>query len=87
MKMPGLNGQDLYMSLAERPHHYRERFLFVTGDAIAAQTREFLERNKIPCLTKPFLLEELTAKIRQLLADHLQKSQAPNTLQTKAARK
>jgi len=46
----------------------RERFLFVTGDIIAAQTREFLERNHLPHVAKPFRVEELTEKVRGLLA-------------------
>jgi len=46
----------------------RERFLFVTGDVIAAQTREFLERNHLPHVAKPFRVEELTEKVHGVLA-------------------
>jgi DNA-binding NtrC family response regulator len=31
-----------------------ERFLFVTGDVLAARTRDFLERNHLPHVAKPF---------------------------------
>ena len=68
MKMPGLDGQHFYKSLERCGNSLRERFLFVTGDVIAAQTREFLERNHLPHVAKPFRVEELTEKVRGVLA-------------------
>ncbi len=68
MKMPGLDGQHFYKSLEHSGNSLRERFLFVTGDVIAAQTREFLERNHLPHVAKPFRVEELTEKVHGVLA-------------------
>jgi len=68
MKMPGLDGQHFYKSLEQSGNSLRERFLFVTGDVIAAQTREFLERNHLPHVAKPFRVEELTEKVHGVLA-------------------
>src|SRR5205807_8110418 len=48
IKMPGLDGQHFYKLLERSGNPLRERFLFVTGDLIAAHTREFLERHGIP---------------------------------------
>ncbi|MGH9742206.1 MAG: ATP-binding protein, partial [Candidatus Acidiferrum sp.] len=48
MKMPGLDGQHFYQSLAQARNPLHERFLFVTGDVIAHQTHEFLQRNRLP---------------------------------------
>jgi DNA-binding response OmpR family regulator len=45
----------------------RERFLFVTGDVMAAQTREFLDRYRLPHVAKPFRVEELTEKVHAVL--------------------
>ncbi len=67
MKMPGLDGQHFYKFLKRSGNPLRERFLFVTGDIVAAQTREFLERNRVPHVAKPFLVEELTEKVRGVL--------------------
>src|SRR6267143_1332278 len=74
MKMPGLDGQHFYKSLERSGNPLHERFLFVTGDIIAAQTREFLERHHLPHVAKPFRVEELTEKVRGVLAitDHHQ---------------
>jgi CheY-like chemotaxis protein len=63
MKMPGLDGQRFYRSLERDGNPLRERFLFMTGDVMAAQTREFLNRNRLPHVAKPFRVEELTEKV------------------------
>jgi signal transduction histidine kinase/FixJ family two-component response regulator len=68
MKMPGLDGQSFYRSLERSNNPLRKRFLFVTGDIVAAQTREFLERNHLPHVAKPFRVEELTEKVHSVLA-------------------
>jgi signal transduction histidine kinase/FixJ family two-component response regulator len=67
MKMPGLDGQHFYKSLERSGNPLRERFLFVTGDIIAAHTREFLERHNLPHVAKPFRVEELTEKVHGVL--------------------
>jgi signal transduction histidine kinase/CheY-like chemotaxis protein len=71
MKMPGLDGQHFYKSLVRTGNPLRERFLFVTGDIVAAQTREFLARNSLPHVAKPFRVEELTEKVRAVLASRV----------------
>jgi hypothetical protein len=43
----------------------------VTGDVIAQQTQEFLERNRVPHVAKPFRVEELTAKVFGVLDGQL----------------
>jgi len=68
MKMPGLDGQHFYKSLERSGNPLRKRFLFVTGDVVAAHTREFLERNHLPHVAKPFRVEELTEKVHSVLA-------------------
>ena len=67
MKMPELDGEHFYQALAHAQNPLRERFLFVTGDVLAAHTRDFLERNHLPHVAKPFRVEELTEKIRSVL--------------------
>jgi signal transduction histidine kinase/ActR/RegA family two-component response regulator len=68
MKMPGIDGQHFYRSLAQTHPALQDHFLFVTGDVLALQTQEFLERNRIPHLAKPFRVEELTECIHRLFA-------------------
>jgi signal transduction histidine kinase/ActR/RegA family two-component response regulator len=67
MKMPELDGEHFYQALAAAKNPLRDRFLFVTGDVLAAHTRDFLQRNHLPHVAKPFRVEELTEKIRGIL--------------------
>jgi len=67
MKMPELDGEHFYQALVHAKNPLQERFLFVTGDVLAAHTRDFLERNHLPHVAKPFRVEELTEKIRGVL--------------------
>jgi signal transduction histidine kinase/ActR/RegA family two-component response regulator len=68
MKMPGLDGQNFYKALVRAGNSLRGRFLFVTGDVIAPRTRKFLKRYHLPHVAKPFRVEELTEKVKQVLA-------------------
>jgi CheY-like chemotaxis protein len=69
MKMPGIGGQDFYEALVRSGNPLRDRLLFVTGDVIAAQTHAFLRRSQRPHVAKPFRVEELTQKVRQVLTE------------------
>jgi signal transduction histidine kinase/CheY-like chemotaxis protein len=88
MKMPGLDGQHFYQTLVRTGNPLREKFLFVTGDVIAAHTQEFLACNHLPHVAKPFRVEELTEKVRQVLAGaKLGQPVTEQTVRTNAARK
>jgi signal transduction histidine kinase/CheY-like chemotaxis protein len=69
MKMPGLDGQHFYETLACMGSPLSKRFLFVTGDVLSSHTQEFLERHNLPHVAKPFRVEELTEKVRRVLAE------------------
>lgn len=71
MKMPELDGQHFFESRAAAHSDLPGRFLFVTGDVIATQTQEFLERHGLPHVAKPFRIEELSEKVFSLLDSHL----------------
>ncbi|MGC1613921.1 MAG: ATP-binding protein [Candidatus Acidiferrum sp.] len=71
MKMPGLDGQHFFQSLERARSPLQDRFLFVTGDVLARQTHEFLERNRLPHVAKPFRVEELMEKVFGLLDGRL----------------
>jgi signal transduction histidine kinase/CheY-like chemotaxis protein len=68
MRMPGLDGERFYKTLAAAGNPLSRRFLFVTGDVVAAHTHDFLERNQLPHVAKPFRVEELTEKVRRVLS-------------------
>jgi len=67
LRMPHFDGQSFYRSLQRAGSSLVDRILFVTGDVLSAQTREFLEPNHLPYLAKPFLVEELKLAVNRLL--------------------
>lgn len=69
IKMPGVDGEAFHQGLLERGHPLASRILFTTGDTLARKTNEFLERVRLPCLEKPFLVDELKAVVRNLLVE------------------
>jgi len=69
LRMPHFDGQAVYQSLQRAGSPLVDRILFVTGDVLAPQTREFLEPSRLPYLAKPFLVEELKLAVNHLLAE------------------
>lgn len=67
LRMPHFDGQAVYESLRRAGGPLLEKILFVTGDVLAPQTREFLEPSGLPYLAKPFLVEELKLAVNGLL--------------------
>ena len=67
LRMPRLDGQGFFWALVHSGNPAQHRILFITGDTLAPRTQEFLSKHEIPHLTKPFLVEELTLAVNQLL--------------------
>ena len=67
LKMPKLDGQALYEEAVRRGRTSRDRVLFITGDTMRPRTLEFVERDGLPYLAKPFLVEELIETVRRVL--------------------
>ncbi len=68
MKMPGLNGRQIYDQLRAQNPAARPPMVFVTGDIINEPLQRFLEQEQCHCLTKPFALSELSDTIKKILA-------------------
>ena len=66
-KMPGLNGRQIYERLRATDPALCRRVVFFSGDVINGHMREFLEREKRPCLAKPFAFGEVHAAIATVL--------------------
>lgn len=68
LRMPHLDGSSLYRELLRMGSPLAQRLVFITGDVLLPSTIEFLESCKVPCLAKPFLVEELKELVRGVLA-------------------
>ncbi|RLC70265.1 MAG: hypothetical protein DRI52_07405 [Chloroflexi bacterium] len=69
LKMPGLNGQEFYQRLVEMDSPLVQRVIFTTGDVVNPETRAFLEQTDRPCISKPFLQEDVLAVLREVLGE------------------
>jgi len=68
LKMPKLDGRALYEDALRHGRTSRDRVLFITGDTLRPRTLDFVERNALPYLAKPFLVDELTRTVRNVLS-------------------
>jgi two-component system NtrC family sensor kinase len=67
LHMPHLDGPGLYRELLRLRSPLAQRLVFVTADMLSPRTSEFLESCNVPCLAKPFLVEELKELVRSAL--------------------
>ncbi|PKB70491.1 MAG: hypothetical protein BZY87_10210 [SAR202 cluster bacterium Io17-Chloro-G6] len=63
LRMPGLDGQELYQLITEFSQDLAKKVVFITGDTARADTQRFLDSTASPVLSKPFTIEA----IRQLI--------------------
>jgi len=67
IRMKGMSGIELYQQMGKIAPALQERVVFITGDTLAPDTRDFLEKTKAPHICKPFDMEELRKMISQVL--------------------
>ena len=69
IKMPDMDGRELYRQLRELNPDLAHRTIFITGDTVSRDTRDFLQKVRNPCLAKPFRVREVRETILQVLED------------------
>lgn len=69
ISMPAMNGLGLYRCIEKIDESLARKVVFITGDTVSSDTREFLRDVGKPVVTKPFRLEELLRKV-QGIWDH-----------------
>jgi len=73
IKMPGLNGRQLYEWIRTTKPQFTRRIIFMTGDVINESLQLFLAQENLTCLNKPFALRDLRQAVKKILqsADEL----------------
>ena len=66
LRMPDINGQQLYQMVADTDPGLARKVIFVTGDTVRRETREFLEVTGNPVLSKPINMGDLRRQIQEL---------------------
>ena len=64
IRLPVMNGMELYQWLKEKHPQLASRVIFTTGSVMGGDTQSFLEQVTRPFLPKPFTPDELKAIIR-----------------------
>jgi len=67
IKLPTMNGKDLYQWLQEKQPQLARSVMFITGDVMGGDTFTFLEKTTRPFLLKPFTPAQLEATVRETL--------------------
>jgi two-component system NtrC family sensor kinase len=67
LRMPELDGPGLYRAVGARYPHLQSRFIFLTGDTLGKEARDFLEHAGVPHLVKPFSASEGRRLVQQAL--------------------
>ena len=69
IKMPRMDGKELYAWLQETAPRITSRIVFTTGSAVGQETERFLQSSGRPILLKPFTTEELRAIVKKALTE------------------
>jgi PAS domain S-box-containing protein len=67
LRMPALDGPGFYRGLEQSYPHLLQRIIFLTGDTLSPEARDFLEKVGVPRLSKPFRAAEVRQVIQQAL--------------------
>ena len=68
MRTPGgVNGADVHAWLKANQPDLLPRMLFITGDIVNEETARVLKTTGVPCIEKPFRVNELISAIKKVL--------------------
>lgn len=69
VRMPEMDGKELYRWLQERHTQLASRVIFTTGSVLGKDTEVFIEQTGRPFLPKPFTPDEIKAILRETLKE------------------
>lgn len=67
IKMPGIDGVELYKRIQKINKSLARRVVFITGDVMGADTEKFLSETKVAHIDKPFNAEQLSREVQRAL--------------------
>ncbi len=67
IKMPGMDGVELYRRIQKIAKSLTRRVVFITGDIMGADTEKFLSETKVAHVDKPFDAEQLSTEVQRAL--------------------
>ena len=76
IKMPDMNGIELYERMKEIDPLLQQKVVCITGDVVSSRNKAFLDETRLPCITKPFGIEELMHEVESVLGGQGKDAQA-----------
>jgi len=67
LRMPELDGPGLYRAIGQHDSRLLRRIIFLTGDTLGHDIREFLEQTAAMSVSKPFELEDVIRAVSRVL--------------------
>ena len=67
IRMPGMSGTEIYTHIIEKMPVLKGKIIIVTGDVMGQDVKDFLTKNSLPYLVKPFDIKLLTEKINEII--------------------
>jgi len=67
LRMPDMSGIELYERIGIISPSLQRKVICVTGDVVSSQNEAFLHETGIPCVAKPFGVNELMRQVKQVL--------------------
>jgi DNA-binding NtrC family response regulator len=68
MRTPGeVDGADVHEWIKQNRPEMVKRMLFVTGDIVNEETAQILRRTGVPCIEKPFRVNELVSAVKEVM--------------------
>jgi len=67
IKLPVMNGIELYRHIEAMDLTLAQRIILITGDIMGASTKDFLDETKVPYIAKPFSIEHLNKEMNRIL--------------------
>jgi CheY-like chemotaxis protein len=67
LRMPVMDGMELYRTAVKAQPRLKKKFMFITGDTYDYQIKEFLETTGAAYLRKPFRIKDLRDLVQKQL--------------------
>jgi PAS domain S-box-containing protein len=67
IRMPGMSGIELYTSIIEKMPGLKVKIIIITGDVMGPDIKNFLTKNNLSYLVKPFDIKLLKEKINEII--------------------
>jgi CheY-like chemotaxis protein len=70
IRMPGISGMELYAQILDKNPLMEKRIIIITGDVMGADVKEFLVKENLPFLSKPFDIKLLKEQVASMVATY-----------------